>query len=63
MGWTFNTDSPDAVTSGPTIAAVGITLTTLSFIVICLRTYVRGWVVKAIGIGRFFYSLRWQKNG
>ncbi|KIM93489.1 hypothetical protein OIDMADRAFT_96199, partial [Oidiodendron maius Zn] len=50
MGWTFNTDSPDAVTSGPAIAAVGITLTTLSFIVICLRTYVRGWVVKAIGI-------------
>jgi hypothetical protein len=51
MGWTFNTDSPDATTTGPTIAAVGIALTTLSLIVICLRMYVRGWVVKAIGVG------------
>ena len=54
MGWTFNTDSPDATTSGPTIAAVGIALTTLSLIVVCLRMYVRGWIVKAVGTGEFF---------
>lgn len=51
MGWTFNTDNPATVTKGPTIAAVGIALTTLSLIVLCLRMYVRGWVVKAIGTG------------
>jgi hypothetical protein len=61
MGWTFNTDSPDAVTSGPTVAAVGIALTTLSFIVVCIRMYVRGWVVKAIGTGMFFSSLKRQE--
>lgn len=51
MGWTYNTVNPDAKTSAPVIAAVGITFTTLSFMVVALRMYVRGWMIKAIGIG------------
>ena len=51
MGWTYNTANPHAATNAPTIAAVGITFTTLSFIVVCLRMYVRGWMIKAIGTG------------
>jgi len=51
MGWTYNTVNPDAATNAPTIAAVGITFTTLSLIIVCLRMYVRGWMIKAIGTG------------
>lgn len=50
MGWTYNTVD-DAATNAPAIAAVGITFTTLSFVVVALRMYVRGWMIKAIGAG------------
>ncbi|RFU28978.1 hypothetical protein B7463_g7354, partial [Scytalidium lignicola] len=50
MGWTFNTANPDAETNAPTIAAVGITFTAFSFIIVCLRMYVRGFLIKAVGI-------------
>jgi len=49
MGWTYNTTNPDAETNAPTIAAVGITLTTLSLILIILRMYVRTKIIRAIG--------------
>ncbi len=51
MGWTFNTDNPNAVTNAPTIAAVGITFTTLSLIVVLLRCYVRLVLIKKFGAG------------
>ena len=53
MGWTYNTLNPHAETDAPTIAAVGITFTTASFIIICLRMYVRGFMIKAVGVGAF----------
>lgn len=52
MGWTYNT-VPNADTNAPIIAAVGITFCTLSLITVCLRMYVRGILIKAIGPGRF----------
>lgn len=54
MGWTYNTVNPDAETTAPTIAAVGITLTSLSFLVVALRVYVRTFIVKAFGAGKLF---------
>lgn len=53
MGWTYNTLNPHAETDASTIAAVGIVFTTASFIIICLRMYVRGFMIKAIGAGAF----------
>jgi hypothetical protein len=51
MGWTFNTVNPNADTNAPTIAAVGITFTTLSLIVVLLRCYVRLVLIKKFGTG------------
>lgn len=56
MGWTFNTINPNAETNAPTIAAVGISFTTLSLVMVCLRIYVRKYIVKAVGIGRLVLS-------
>jgi len=52
MGWTYNTVDPNADTNGPTIAAVGITFTTISLITVCLRMYVRLFMIKAAGAGK-----------
>lgn len=51
MGWTYNTVDPNAVTNAPEITAVGVTLTVLSLIVVCLRLYVRRFMINAVGIG------------
>jgi hypothetical protein len=58
MGWTYNTVNPDASTNAPTIAAVGIAFTIISFIVVCLRMYVRTQMIKAIGAGKFLEICR-----
>lgn len=52
MGWTYNTANPDAETNAPTIAAVGVVFTSLSFILVALRIYVRAFMVKNLGAGR-----------
>jgi hypothetical protein len=52
MGWTYNTKDSDAPTSGPMIAGVATTLTLLSLITVCLRTYVRAIMIRAFGIGK-----------
>ena len=44
--------NPNAETNAPTIAAVGISFTTLSLILVCLRFYVRQFMVKAVGKGK-----------
>lgn len=62
MGWTYNTVNPDAETRAPVIAAVGITFTTVSFMVVALRMFVRGWMIKAIGIGETSAALEEEKG-
>jgi hypothetical protein len=52
MGWTYNTVNPNAETNAPTIAAVGISFTTLALILVSLRMYVRLWMIKATGLGK-----------
>ncbi|KAH8654953.1 hypothetical protein BGZ60DRAFT_568081 [Tricladium varicosporioides] len=59
MGWTYNTTDPNAATNAPTIAAIGITFTTVSLLVVCLRIYVRGWIVKALGIDDWTIVVTW----
>ncbi|KAG7289436.1 hypothetical protein NEMBOFW57_005807 [Staphylotrichum longicolle] len=53
MGWTYNTRDPDAPTTGPLITGVASALTILSLITICLRTYVRAFLIRAFGIAGF----------
>jgi hypothetical protein len=50
MGWTYNANE-GAETNGPTLTAVGSTFTVLSFLIVVLRMYVRGFLVRAIGAG------------
>jgi len=52
MGWTYNTKDPDAPTIGPLITGLASALTLLSLVTVCLRTYVRAWMIKAFGIGK-----------
>lgn len=52
MGWTYNTKDPDAPTIGPLITGVASALTALSLITVCLRVYVRGFLIRAFGVGR-----------
>ncbi|TVY40006.1 Satratoxin biosynthesis SC1 cluster protein [Lachnellula subtilissima] len=59
MGWTYNTLNPHAETDAPTIAAVGVTFTTASFIIICLRMYVRGFMIKAVGVDDWVIVATW----
>jgi hypothetical protein len=58
MGWTYNTRDPDAPTTGPLITGVAGALTLLSLITICLRTYVRAFLIRAFGVGRLPGCLR-----
>jgi hypothetical protein len=51
MGWTYNTKDPDASTLGPLITGVASALTLLSLITVCLRVYVRAFLIKAFGAG------------
>ncbi|KAK1782574.1 hypothetical protein QBC45DRAFT_429778 [Copromyces sp. CBS 386.78] len=59
MGWTYNTTDPDAPTIGHQIASVAIALTILSLITVCLRTYVRAILLKAIGFDDWVIILTW----
>lgn len=50
MGWTYNT--PDGVANdGPHLSAVAISFTGVSLIILLLRFYVRGVMIKTIGSG------------
>ncbi|KAJ4302085.1 hypothetical protein N0V88_002221 [Collariella sp. IMI 366227] len=50
MGWTYNTVDPDAPTIGPLITGVATALTFLSLVTVCLRTYVRAFLIRALGV-------------
>lgn len=56
MGWTYNAPD-DTPTDGPKIAAVTLTFTSVAFILVCLRWYVRTTVVRAVGYGKFSAGL------
>ncbi|KAH8596903.1 hypothetical protein B0O99DRAFT_508895 [Bisporella sp. PMI_857] len=59
MGWTYNTVNPNAETNAPTIAAVGISFTTLALILVSLRMYVRLWMIKATGLDDWVIVFTW----
>ncbi|KAH6841017.1 hypothetical protein B0I37DRAFT_449177 [Chaetomium sp. MPI-CAGE-AT-0009] len=59
MGWTYNTKDPDAPTIGPMIAGVATALTFVSFVTVCLRTYVRARLIKAFGVDDWIISVTW----
>lgn len=50
-GWTYN--APDgAPTSGPQISSLAIVFTSVALLVVIMRVYVRGFMVKAFGAGK-----------
>lgn len=50
-GWTYN--APDgAPTSGPQISSLAIVFTAVALLVVLMRVYVRGFMVKAFGAGK-----------
>lgn len=51
MGWTFNTENPDAPTRGPVVTAVGVIFTSLSLVAVILRFYVRVAMLRRPGLG------------
>ncbi|TDZ13837.1 Satratoxin biosynthesis SC1 cluster protein 4 [Colletotrichum spinosum] len=58
MGWTYG--APDDIpTIGPSIAAVTITITSIAFVLVCLRWYVRTAVVKAVGYDDWVIIVSW----
>ncbi|KUJ12622.1 uncharacterized protein LY89DRAFT_623821 [Mollisia scopiformis] len=59
MGWTYNVVDPNVATNAPTVAGVGITFTILSFSIVCLRLYVRKYIVKAINIDDWLIVVTW----
>ncbi|KAK0635727.1 hypothetical protein B0T17DRAFT_54188 [Bombardia bombarda] len=58
-GWTYNTDDADAPTIGPRITGVATALTALSLTTLCLRLYVRGVIIKALGIDDWIIAVAW----
>ena len=59
MGWTYNTVDPNAPTTAPTIIAVGGTFSALSLIVVCLRMYVRKFMINAVAIDDYAIVITW----
>jgi hypothetical protein len=53
MGWTYNT-ADGVANDGPLISIVAIVFTALSLTMLLLRFYVRGYMIKAVGVGKFF---------
>ncbi|KAM0571062.1 hypothetical protein ACHAP6_008336 [Verticillium nonalfalfae] len=57
-GWTYGTPVGTA-NDGPMITGIAIAFTTLSLIVICLRMYVRGFMIKATGADDWIICFTW----
>jgi hypothetical protein len=58
MGWTYNT--PDGIANdGQLISGVAIFFTAASLIILCLRFYVRGWMIKAVGADDLILIITW----
>ncbi|KAI0836945.1 hypothetical protein F5Y06DRAFT_305010 [Hypoxylon sp. FL0890] len=58
MSWTYNTPE-GTVTAGPEITAIAITFTGFSLILVCLRMYVRIWIVKGFGHDDWMIMVSW----
>jgi hypothetical protein len=63
MGWHYNVPDATVQTTAPTLVGVGIAMTTLSFLIVSLRCYVRLWLLQKFGmddyliVGTWFCSL------
>ncbi|KAI1136465.1 hypothetical protein F5Y05DRAFT_109232 [Hypoxylon sp. FL0543] len=58
MGWTYN--APEGtVTGGPQIAAVALAFNGFSLILVCLRVYVRIWIVNGFGHDDWMILVSW----
>ncbi|KAI1662556.1 hypothetical protein F4813DRAFT_2219 [Daldinia decipiens] len=58
MGWIHNAPN-DTATNGPTTVAVASVLSGISFCFICLRGYVRGRLIHALGIDDWIIFITW----
>jgi hypothetical protein len=62
-GWTYNAPE-DAPTSGPQISSLAIVFTAVALLVVIMRVYVRGFMVKAFGAGmQQIPSYTWETLG
>ncbi|KAK3939575.1 hypothetical protein QBC46DRAFT_143905 [Diplogelasinospora grovesii] len=59
MGWTYNTVDPDAPTIGPQITGVAVALTLISLVSVCLRMYVRLFMIRAAGTDDWIIVYSW----
>lgn len=50
MGWTYNVPG-DPPTTGPQITSLAIVFTAVALLTVSLRVYVRGFMLKAFGVG------------
>lgn len=55
MGWTYNVPN-GTPTNGPSLAAIALTFTSVAFVLVSLRTYVRTSLIKAAGWGKFNHA-------
>ncbi|KND87130.1 hypothetical protein TOPH_08210 [Tolypocladium ophioglossoides CBS 100239] len=58
MGWTYNAPEGTA-TSGPRIAAIVLTFTSVALLIVCARLYVRAWMIKAMGYDDSVIIVAW----
>ncbi|KAI0114641.1 hypothetical protein F4776DRAFT_673915 [Hypoxylon sp. NC0597] len=58
MAWTYNT-SEGTETEGPKITIIAIAFTGFSLILVCLRMYVRIWIVKGFGNDDWMIIISW----
>lgn len=61
MAWTYNTSS-GTPTDGPTLAAIALTFTSIALVAVCLRLYVRAFLIKAIGYGKLSVYSHWEPD-
>ncbi|KAH6867412.1 hypothetical protein B0T10DRAFT_46041 [Thelonectria olida] len=57
-GWTYNT-SGDPPTTGPQITSLAVVFTAVALITVCLRVYVRGFMLKAFGVDDWIIIATW----
>jgi hypothetical protein len=61
MGWTYNT--PDGVANdGPLVTGLAISFTAASLIILSLRFYVRGVMIKQFGADDLILTVTWVRK-
>ncbi|KAF5021890.1 hypothetical protein F66182_6081 [Fusarium sp. NRRL 66182] len=56
--WTYNT-SGDPPTDGPQITSIGVIFTAIALVLVTLRVYVRGFMLKALGLDDWIIIATW----